>query len=66
MYLILTAEVDRLAETTRKMFSLSPLPEDFNIDENDFVHGLPKEKFHSILSFSSSYVTLGVIKGRAQ
>ena len=24
------------------MFSLPPLPEDFNIDENDFVHGLPK------------------------
>lgn len=36
------AEGDRLTETTQKMFSLSPLPEDFNIDENDFVHGLPK------------------------
>jgi len=35
-------EADRLAETTQKMFQLEPLSEDFNVDENDFVHGLPK------------------------
>lgn len=35
-------EVDRLSETTWKMFNAAPLSEDFKIDENDFVHGLPK------------------------
>jgi len=35
-------EADRLAETTQKMFNLEPLPDDFKVDENDFVHGLPK------------------------
>ena len=35
-------EMDRLCETTWKMFGAAPLTEDFNIDENDFVHGLPK------------------------
>jgi len=35
-------EADRLAETTQKMFNLEPLSDDFKIDENDFVHGLPK------------------------
>jgi len=35
-------EADRLTETTQKMFELEPLSDDFKIDENDFVHGLPK------------------------
>ena len=35
-------EADRLAETTQKMFNLEPLSDDFKVDENDFVHGLPK------------------------
>lgn len=35
-------EAERLAETIRATFSLEPLPESFTLDENDFVHGLPK------------------------
>ena len=35
-------EMDRLSETTWKMFDAPPLSEDFKLDENDFVHGLPK------------------------
>jgi len=35
-------EADRLSETTQKMFGMEPLPDEFKIDENDFVHGLPK------------------------
>ena len=31
-----------MSETTWKMFNVAPLSEDFKIDENDFVHGLPK------------------------
>jgi hypothetical protein len=39
---LLQDEAERLAETTRATFSLEPLPESFTLDENDFVHGLPK------------------------
>ena len=39
---IFEGEVDRLTETTRAMFSLPALSEDFKIDETDFLHGLPK------------------------
>jgi len=35
-------EIDRLSETTWKMFEATPLSDEFKIDENDFVHGLPK------------------------
>eukprot|EP00092_Neocalanus_flemingeri_P018077 GFUD01019564.1.p1 GENE.GFUD01019564.1~~GFUD01019564.1.p1 ORF type:complete len:410 (-),score=104.21 GFUD01019564.1:131-1360(-) len=35
-------EADRLSETTQKMFEMEPLSDEFKIDENDFVHGLPK------------------------
>merc|ERR1719431_492115 len=35
-------EGERLGETVRGMFALPPLPESFHLDENDFVHGLPK------------------------
>ena len=48
MSVIFPTEVDRLTETSQKMFGLSPLSEDFNIDENDFVHGLPKGRVHLI------------------
>ena len=48
MSVIFPAEVDRLTETSQKMFGLSPLSEEFNIDENDFVHGLPKGRVHLI------------------
>ena len=41
-FYVFLAEVDRLAETTWKMFGADPLGEEFRIDENDFVHGLPK------------------------
>ena len=34
--------MDRLSETTWKMFGAEPLSDEFKIDENDFVHGLPK------------------------
>ena len=34
--------MDRLSETTWKMFGAEPLGEEFKIDENDFIHGLPK------------------------
>lgn len=35
-------EADRLAQTTQNMFGLEPLSDEFKVDENDFVHGLPK------------------------
>jgi len=35
-------EAERMAETVRGMFALPALPESFTLDENDFVHGLPK------------------------
>ena len=37
-----SGELDRLSETTWKMFGADPLGEEFKIEENDFVHGLPK------------------------
>ena len=38
-------EADRLGETVRGMFDLEPLAAEFKLDENDFVHGLPKVEF---------------------
>merc|ERR1711970_583 len=41
-FMEMKGEADRLTETTQKMFELEPLSDDFKVDENDFVHGLPK------------------------
>lgn len=41
-YVDIKGEAERLAETVRATFSLEPIPEEFILDENDFVHGLPK------------------------
>lgn len=41
-YMETKGEAERLSETVRAMFSLAPLPDQFVLDENDFVHGLPK------------------------
>jgi len=35
-------EAERLTETVKGMFNLEPLPDQFLLDNNDFVHGLPK------------------------
>jgi len=41
-YIETKGEADRLSETVRAMYSLDPAPQHFVLDENDFVHGLPK------------------------